>query len=160
MIRAENLPRVIETSAVQLYFCHDWAMAEPEDFISRAAGKPFQFKHSLHSEVGMHTASSPSLNRWKTLYQAAILETNKGLLPQRVSEASGKSPWTRNFLRRRNTREGSRSIGRRTLYVACVQNRLAAPATRVIPRCGCDAWNRGDENDYPIRVGRVGESRV
>jgi len=34
----------------------------------------------------MHTASSPSLNRWKTLYQAAILETNKGLLPQRVSE--------------------------------------------------------------------------
>ena len=35
----------------------------------------------------MHTASSPSLNRWKTLYQAAILETNKGLLPQRVSEA-------------------------------------------------------------------------
>ena len=35
----------------------------------------------------MHTSSSPSLNRWKTLYQAAILETNKGLLPQRVSEA-------------------------------------------------------------------------
>ena len=35
----------------------------------------------------MHKASSPSLNRWKTLYQAAILETNKGLLPQRVSEA-------------------------------------------------------------------------
>jgi L-lactate utilization protein LutB len=35
----------------------------------------------------MHTASSPSLNRWKTLYQAAILETNKELLPQRVSEA-------------------------------------------------------------------------
>ena len=35
----------------------------------------------------MHTASSPSLNRWKTLYQAAILETNKRLLPQRVSEA-------------------------------------------------------------------------
>ena len=32
----------------------------------------------------MHTASSPSLNRWKTLYQAAMLETNKGLLPQRV----------------------------------------------------------------------------
>jgi len=35
----------------------------------------------------MHSAFSPSLNRWKTLYQAAILETNKGLLPQRVSEA-------------------------------------------------------------------------
>jgi len=27
MIRAENIPRVIETSAVRLYFCHDWAMA-------------------------------------------------------------------------------------------------------------------------------------
>jgi hypothetical protein len=35
----------------------------------------------------MHTASSPSLNRWKTLYQAAILEANRRLLPQRVSEA-------------------------------------------------------------------------
>ena len=35
----------------------------------------------------MHTASSPSVNRCKTLYQSAILETNKGLLPQRVSEA-------------------------------------------------------------------------
>jgi hypothetical protein len=35
----------------------------------------------------MHTASPQSLNRWKTLYQAAILETNKGLLPQRVFEA-------------------------------------------------------------------------
>jgi hypothetical protein len=35
----------------------------------------------------MQTPSSPSLNRWKTLYQAAILETDKGLLPQRVSEA-------------------------------------------------------------------------
>jgi hypothetical protein len=35
----------------------------------------------------MHTAFSPSLNRRKNLYEAAILETNKGLLPQRVSEA-------------------------------------------------------------------------
>jgi hypothetical protein len=35
----------------------------------------------------MHSAFSPSLNRWKTLHQAAMLETNKGLLPQRVSEA-------------------------------------------------------------------------
>ena len=32
----------------------------------------------------MHTAC---LNRWKALYRAAIVETNKGLLPQRVSEA-------------------------------------------------------------------------
>jgi hypothetical protein len=29
----------------------------------------------------------PCLNRWKILYRAAILETNKGLLPERVSEA-------------------------------------------------------------------------
>jgi hypothetical protein len=27
------------------------------------------------------------VNRWKTLYRVAILETNKGLLPQRVAEA-------------------------------------------------------------------------
>jgi hypothetical protein len=29
----------------------------------------------------------PCLNRWKSLYRAAILETNKVLLPQRVLEA-------------------------------------------------------------------------
>lgn len=37
----------------------------------------------------MNTAFPPCLNRtdWQTLYRAAILETNKSLLPQRVSEA-------------------------------------------------------------------------
>jgi predicted RNA methylase len=37
----------------------------------------------------MTTASPPCLNRvdWKTLYRVAILETNKKILPQRVSEA-------------------------------------------------------------------------
>lgn len=35
----------------------------------------------------MHTAFPQSPNRWKALYRAAILETNKGLLRQRVSEA-------------------------------------------------------------------------
>jgi len=37
----------------------------------------------------MTTAFPPCLNRvdWKTLYRAAILETNKRVLPQRVSEA-------------------------------------------------------------------------
>ena len=35
----------------------------------------------------MRKAFSPCPDRWKTLYRAAILETNKGLLPQRVSEA-------------------------------------------------------------------------
>jgi hypothetical protein len=37
----------------------------------------------------MTTAFPPCLNRvdWKTLYRAAILENNKTVLPQRVSEA-------------------------------------------------------------------------
>jgi hypothetical protein len=36
----------------------------------------------------MTTAVPPRLNRnWKILYKAAILETNKGVLPQRVLEA-------------------------------------------------------------------------
>ena len=36
----------------------------------------------------MTTLLPPSLNRnWRTLYRAAILETNKRVLPQRVSEA-------------------------------------------------------------------------
>jgi len=37
----------------------------------------------------MNTAFPPCLNRpdWRTLYRAAILETDKSILPQRVSEA-------------------------------------------------------------------------
>jgi hypothetical protein len=35
----------------------------------------------------MTPAVPPFLNLWKTLYRAAILETNKRVLPQRVSEA-------------------------------------------------------------------------
>jgi hypothetical protein len=37
----------------------------------------------------MNPAFPPCLSRtdWKTLYRAAILETNKRVLPQRVSEA-------------------------------------------------------------------------
>jgi hypothetical protein len=35
----------------------------------------------------MTTAFPPCLDRWKTLYRAAILETNSRLLPQRVAEA-------------------------------------------------------------------------
>ena len=35
----------------------------------------------------MRKAFSPCPNRWKTLYRTAMLETNKGLLPRRVSEA-------------------------------------------------------------------------
>jgi hypothetical protein len=35
----------------------------------------------------MTMAFPPCLNRWKSLYRAAILETNKVLVPQRVLEA-------------------------------------------------------------------------
>jgi hypothetical protein len=35
----------------------------------------------------MTTAFPPCLSPWKTLYRAAILETEKGFLPQRVSDA-------------------------------------------------------------------------
>jgi predicted RNA methylase len=35
----------------------------------------------------MPTTFPPCVNRWKILYRAAILKTNKGLLPQRVAEA-------------------------------------------------------------------------
>ena len=35
----------------------------------------------------MASAFPPCPNLWKTLYTAAILETNKRVLPQRVSEA-------------------------------------------------------------------------
>jgi hypothetical protein len=37
----------------------------------------------------MNTAFPPCLNRtdWRTLYRAAILETDKSILPRRVSEA-------------------------------------------------------------------------
>ena len=46
----------------------------------------------------MNPAVPPSLNHadWKTLYRAAILETNKWVLPQRVSEAENAA-----LLRRR-----------------------------------------------------------
>ena len=44
---------------------------------------------SFYSEVVMTTALPFCLRRidWRPLYRAAILETNKRLLPQRVSEA-------------------------------------------------------------------------
>lgn len=44
-------------------------------------------RHLLGWSLVMTTAFPPCLNRWKTLYTAAILETNQMLLPQRVSEA-------------------------------------------------------------------------
>jgi hypothetical protein len=45
---------------------------------------------SFCSEVVMTTALPPCLKRiddWRPLYRAAILETNKKVVPQRVSEA-------------------------------------------------------------------------
>ena len=88
----------------------------------------------------MRTAGCP--NRWKTLYRDAILETNKGLLPQRVSEAEEavKARGREIFYGNGTAEEekGSRSIGRRTLYLACVQNRSAAQRRRVIAYLGRD----------------------
>ena len=51
----------------------------------------------------MNPSVPPSLNRadWKTLYRAAILETNKRFLPQRVSEAEEAA-----ILRRREVKTG------------------------------------------------------
>ena len=45
--------------------------------------------HSFYFGVFMTTAFPPCQNRtdWRFLYRAAILETNKGVLPQRVLEA-------------------------------------------------------------------------
>jgi hypothetical protein len=55
---------------------------------SQTAGKPLRRISAFWSLV-MNMALPPCLNRsdWRTLYRAAILETNKNILPQRVSEA-------------------------------------------------------------------------
>jgi hypothetical protein len=55
-----------------------------EDPTYQTAGKPSTF---LKWSLVMTPAVSPSLNLWKTLYRAALLETNTRVLPQRVSEA-------------------------------------------------------------------------
>jgi hypothetical protein len=66
---------IIDTS--RLHSCHD-------DYGATKQQASYFESTFFHSEVVMHTAC---LNRWKALYRAAIVETNKGLLPQRVSEA-------------------------------------------------------------------------
>ena len=122
----------------------------------------------------MSTAFAPCQNRtdWKSLYAAAIRETNKGVLPQRVSEAEAAV-----IARRREifyadgTPEEKRSLGRRTLCPPCVYNGLAAQRSCVIPYPddrryigitripdfldGCDFWSkkaapqkRNDESRY------------
>jgi hypothetical protein len=84
----------------------------------------------------MTPAVPPCLNLWKTLYRAAILETNKRVLPQRVSEAEeavrarGREIFYGGWKLRRK-----RSLGRRTVRIACLQNRLAAHRSGVIPAC-------------------------
>jgi hypothetical protein len=59
-------------------------MVEIEDPTYQIAGKPSTF---LNWSSVMTPAVPPCPNLWKTLYRAAILETNKRVLPQRVSEA-------------------------------------------------------------------------
>jgi hypothetical protein len=62
-------------------------MVELEDLYLSNSRQALSVYRYFHSEVVMRAAFSPYLNRWKTLYRAAILETNKDILPQRVSEA-------------------------------------------------------------------------
>ena len=63
---------------------------------------------------------------------------------------------------------------RRTLYLACVQNRLAAQRSRVIPlpdetKNDCSlvyrlviytTVNKGGNNEHSLRIGRVGRSWI
>src|SRR5215469_6783323 len=69
----------------------DWLGAEAEVLARLSRPLPSSSwvatPHLFHSKVVMRTTFPPCANRWKTLYRAAISETNKGLLPQRVSEA-------------------------------------------------------------------------
>ena len=129
MTRAESLRGTIETSAVRLRFCHMRARRPPY----HAAGRPSQFNalplggRYAYSTFGRPESLEDSLqsrhsgNR-QTASPSASLRSGR----------SRESPWTRNVLRHRNTRRtGSRSIGRRTLYVACVPNCLAARRNRV-----------------------------
>jgi len=75
----------------------------------------------------MTTAFPPCPNSWKTLYTAAILETNKSLLSQRVLEAEeAVRARGREIFYANGTPGRERSIGRRTLCPACVQNGLSA----------------------------------
>ena len=64
-------------------------MVEIEDLYLPNSGQALSLR-SFYSEVVMTTAFPPCQNRtdWKSLYAAAILETNKGVLPQAPSPAS------------------------------------------------------------------------
>jgi hypothetical protein len=89
----------------------------------------------------MNTTFHPSLNHWKTLYRAAIQETNKALLPQRVSERVSEA-------------EAAVKARGCEIFYECVQNCLAAQRTRV--SAYLKRWVmllpcvRGDKNEYPI----------
>jgi hypothetical protein len=86
MIKGESIPPIIQIRLFAFNSSHDWTMEEAEDDYVPSSRQSSQFG-VLHAEVAMRKPFSPCLNDWKTLYQAAILETNRGLLPQRVSEA-------------------------------------------------------------------------
>ena len=97
----------------------------------------------------MNMAFPPCLNRtdWKTLYRAAILETNKSALPQRVSKAEeaviGRR---REIFYDHGTPEEKDDLEGRTVCLACVQKRLAAHRSCIVPSFG-----KIKVCDYPSR---------
>ena len=66
----------------QGFALEDWLEAEAE-ILARFSNP---YPRLFHSEVIMHLGFQ-TRSSWKTLYRAALQESNKALLPQRVSEA-------------------------------------------------------------------------
>ena len=66
----------------QGFALEDWLEAEAE-ILARFSNPCLRL---FHSEVVMHMAF-PTCSNWKILYRDALQETNKAILPQRVSEA-------------------------------------------------------------------------
>jgi hypothetical protein len=68
-------------------FSDDWRKVESEQLLH--CGQTTPSLTSIFLELSMKTVLSPPPNHadWRILYRAAILETNKGVLPKRVSEA-------------------------------------------------------------------------
>ena len=72
----------------QGFAVQDWLEAEAEVLARFSRPLPSSsWIATAPPKVVIRTVFPPCAERWKTLYRAAISETNKGLLPQRVSEA-------------------------------------------------------------------------
>ena len=84
----------------------------------------------------MNTASPscPKHTDWRTLYRAAILESNKGIVPQRVSEAEeAVIARGREMFYADGTREEKEALENALVCPACVQNRLEAYRSSLVP---------------------------